>query len=580
MTGIKLFSFSRCIWHKTLFVFLILVWYFNFHSRFQIPARAPSLYPSHRVDPRVVVGIMANWKEMGARVKASRDTWIAELSYNIFYFVGASETINGTLLKEPNIIELPYDDNEYPPINKTFAMWSYFYENHAMHYDYFVAADTDTYINVKQLERMIQKLKCNDCYVGYPGLGGEPAHRLGIHGPYCYGLGYIISRSTLLQFGPHLDTCRSSIFARHSDTEMGRCIYKYVHNLTCQAAPIPFEAVWFTVNEKNEKIGFKMNERQQMDIDFPQAPPTRFLTAVMVHPLKRAPYFYRFHEQVILHLRPILSPVLTPQSCVSNPVLQQEIYPQEARVPECPTPENNKSMDIQSLETFVITLPGSEQRAQQTIKAFYQHGIHVRRFTAAASMTRSIPTKLSDAQWYLRMIMTDFFHMALRKNLSRVLALEDNAIPHRHFDSRLQQLLLNTRCGNYMLNDHSGGIMMLGATVWEEGWDILDKFNMSQSDLCNNICSKVFGSFAVIYHQATFKTILTWLNTTTDDPFDHVFTHLSRLGHVVRFASPNLVVQDVTHESLIHPYYNNTAHYDLKRRADIHRWTLSDYMFS
>jgi hypothetical protein len=523
---------------------------------------------------------MADWNQMKTRVKASKDTWISQLSYDVFYFVGVPNVVDTALKTESNIIVLPYNDREYPPVNKTFAMWSYFYDNHAMKYEYFAAADTDTYVNVRQLETMIKQLNCSDCYVGYPGWGGEPPSRLGIKAPYCYGLGYVISRSTLLQFGPHLNTCQMSIAARHSDTEMGRCIYNYVHNLSCSRSPIPFDALWYTVNENDEKVNFRMNKRQQMQIDFPQSPPTRFFKSVMIHPLKEPRFFYRFHQQVILHLRPILSPVFAAGSCVANPILQQEIHPQSTYISECPPSDTKKSIGLKSLSAFVLTLPGYDQRVSKLINAFDQHGTHVERFNAAFSITRSISTKLTDEQWRLRMIMTNFFQMALDTNLNRVLVLEDDAIPHRQFSSHLRQLLSDSRCGQYMLHKHSGGILMLGTTVWEEGWHILDKLSVNDTGLCNNICTKTSGSFAVIYHRATFKTILDWLNTTIDDSYDQVFIHLSRLGYPVRFAIPNLVIKDVRHISLIHQAYNDTVHYDLKQRASIHRWTLSNYMLT
>ncbi len=161
-----------------------------------------------------------------------------------------------------------------------------------------------------------------------------------------------------------------------------------------------------------------------------------------------------------------------------------------------------------------------------------------------------------------------------------MLVLEDNTIPHRDFNRRLQQLLSESRCGQCMLDEHSGGILMLGTTIWEEGWRILDKLSVKETRLCNNICSKISGSFAVIYHRATFKTILDWLNSMIDESYDQVFVHLSRLGHPVRFAIPNLVIQDVMHVSLIHQPSNDTVHYDLKKRASIHRWILSDYIFA
>jgi hypothetical protein len=300
----------------------------------------------------------------------------------------------------------------------------------------------------------------------------------------------------------------------------------------------------------------------------------------MVHPMKQSHSFYNFHQQVVLGLRPILSPVFAENSCVANPVLQQEIHPRSQYIPECPPSETNTSLDVKSLNAFVLTLPDHEQRVSQLINAFHEHGIQVERFNVVASFVPPTSTKLTAEQWRLRLMMTHFFQMALAANLQRVLVLEDDAIPHHHFGSRFQKLFSDGRCGRYMLNAHGSGILMLGATVWKEGWHILDRLNIKERGSCRNICSKTFGSFAVLYHKTTFKTILTWLNTTADDPYDHVFTNLSRLGYPVRLAVPNLVIRDVTRISLIDQPYNDTAYYDLKKRASIHRWNLNDYMFT
>jgi hypothetical protein len=531
--------------------------------------------------PRVVVGIMAEWQQMETLVKASKDTWIKQLSYDVFYFVGASSLANAALTRQPNMIVLPYDDHEYPPIKKTFAMWYYFYANLSTSYDYFVAVDTDTYVNVKQLETMIKQLNCSDCYVGYPAWGARREQgRLGIHAPFCYGFGYVISRSTLLQFGPHINNCQMSVVAKHSDTEMGRCIYHYAHNLSCSRPAIPFDVHLYTANEKNEVVRVKRNRRRQLQIDFPQSPPTRFFQAVMVHPLKNPQFFYTFHQQVVLHLRPILSPVFAAGSCVANPIIQREIYPYRKYIPECPPLKTNQSIDIKSVNAFVLTSPGYDQHVPQLIDAFDQHGIRVQRFDTVASFTRPTSTKLTVEQWRLRLMMTRFFHAALAMNLERVLVLEDDAIPHRHFGSRLQKLLSDSRCGSYMFHEHIGGIIMLGATIWEEGWSTLKRLKVKETNSCRNICTKTFGSFAVLYHRTTFKPILSWLNTTTDDPHDFVFAHLGRLGYPVRLAVPNLVIKDVTYRSCIHQPYYDAAYYDLKKRASIHRWNLNDYMFT
>ncbi len=572
------YSLIRRSYRKKIRIFAAILLLFCFLSRSGRSTNS-SVF-RQKGHPRVVVGIPTEWLQMRELVQASKNTWIKQLSYDIFYFVGRPTLENTTYTKESNMIMLPYDDGEYPPVNKTFAMWNYFYTKQIMNYDFFVAVDSDTYVNVPLLKKVIKRLTCRDCYVGYPSSGGKSKSRLGLQAPYCIGMGYVISRCALLQFGPHINTCRTSTVTRHSDTEIARCIYTYAHNLSCTSAHISWKMARTSVNEKNEKVGLKFNKRQQVYIEFPQAPPTELFQAAMVHPLKQPHYFYNFHQQVILGLRPILSPILAKGSCVANPVLQKEIHPQSQYIPECPSSSTNASLDVKSIKTFVLTLPDRKKRVNELINVFHKHDIRVDRFNAAAFSVSLTPTNLTAEQYHLRLTMTQFFHMARMANLQQVLVLEDDAIPHLQLRSHLQSLLSESRCGAYMLNTNGAGILMLGATIWQDGWQLLNRLGVNETGSCRNICSKTLGSFAVLYHKTTFPTILAWLNTTTNEPYDSVFPHLSRLGYPVRLAVPNLVIRDVTHPSPIDRPYNDTVHYNLTKRASIHQWKLTDYMFS
>lgn len=526
----------------------------------------------------VLVSIISDWKQLNTLVYASKHTWIKGLSYDILYFVGRSKMINTRTIDDPNVIVLPCDDDIYPPVDKTYAMWNYLFVNHGNNYDYFVTIDSDTYVNVRHLDKLISSLTCEYCYVGHSSPGGNARWRnmTGVVAPYCQGMGYIISQKTLLQFGPHLNDCRRSFSGRHSDTEVARCIYKYVNKLSCSNGQIPFKMVLFTSNEKGQKVNYHLNTRKQMDISFPSYPPTEFFQSVMIHPLKKEEYFYRFHQQVVQNLRPIFPPIFGRKGCVANPTLQQEIYPQNQSIPECPIFESNKSPDLNSLDGFLLNLFNDEQRISQLIEIFAKHRLRVQRLNTTKPSVRPSSIKLTDDQWRLRLTMIDFFHFVIDAQLDRVIVFEDNVLPHQHFGSRLQELLSDKRCANHLFETQGGGgIVMLGTTIWNEGWRILDKVKIKEIGLCRNICSKTFGSFAVIYHRATFGTILNWLNNTIDVPYDHVFAYLSRQGYSVRFALSNLVIKNVTFTTSIN---QNKDYFNMNKRANIHRWNLMEYL--
>ncbi|UJR38671.1 hypothetical protein I4U23_031337 [Adineta vaga] len=564
--------------YYTIIILLLInasYWYFSNH-----PHTSESLSNFNIKRLQIVVGIQAEWSQMKTLVNASQHTWIPKLPYDIFYFVGTRHKVEIESSVNKNIISLPVIDNEYPPINKTFAIWSYFYEKHLWNYDYFVVVDADTYVNVEQLDLMLKQLTCRECYIGFPAVGElHERKQLGLVVPYCLGMGYMISRYTLLKFGPHINACRTSTVAPHSDTELGRCIYHYVQGLACTGTKSLFERVMYTVINSNKTIRVARNARKQLQIDFPESPPTRFFRAAMVHPLKKERFFYQFHRQMTLGLRPILPHIFTSNSCVANPVIQQELYPQKKLIPECPSPKIKQSFDLKSLNAFVITLSSHDEHMSQLHDAFYQHGISVKPFYAETGQSRSIRTNLTNGARGLRLTMTRFFQMALTKKFERVLVLEDDAIPHRNFGLYLQNLMHDDRCGGYMPDNESGGVLMLGATIWKSGWFAIDNLTRKEIGSCRNVGTKTYGSFAAMYHRTTFEPILTWLDTNINDPYDFVFAHLARLGYPVRIAIPNLVITDVTHPSLIGER-NYSSFHDPFKRARIHRWELNDYMSS
>ncbi|UJR24545.1 hypothetical protein I4U23_005920 [Adineta vaga] len=529
---------------------------------------------------RVVLGIQADWQHMITLVNASQHTWIPLLPYDIFYFVGISSHNLTQTFPNNNIISLPVIDNDYPPVNKTFAIWSYFFQNHLLDYHYFILIDADTYVNVNLLTLMIQHMTCRHCYVGIPGIGeSKEREYLDLHGPYCLGMGYVIAQETLRKFGPHINECRILTVAQHSDTVLGRCIYQYADGLSCTPAIVPFRRVLSTVSNSMKLIRYKYNKRRQLQIEFPESPPTKYFRAAMVHPLKKPQYFYQFHRQVTLRLRPILPIILTNNSCVANPIIQQEIYPQKRYISECPSLPIIQSFNLTSLPTFVITLKEYDHHLSKLINAFHQHGLSVQRFDAQTTPNRSLSERLSHGAMGLRLAMTRFFEMALKTQFYRVFILESDAIPHRQFASRLHHLLNESRCGGHLQDYQTGGILMLGATVWKQGWKILDKFSAKENGSCRNIGTKTYGSFAGVFHRNTFEPILHWLNTNKNDPYDFIFTYLARLGYPIRLAIPNLVITDVKHKSLVGKRKKSNYFSNPKTRAQIHRWYLKDYMF-
>ncbi|CAF2522248.1 unnamed protein product [Rotaria sp. Silwood2] len=527
----------------------------------------------------IVLGILADRQLMNTLVNASQQTWIPSVPYDLFYFIGRHHGHPPRFSRNLNVVELPTEDNEYPPVNKTFHMWTYFYTQHLSDYDYFMAIDADTYVNVENLKIMLNELRCHDCYVGYPAIG-EPYERkgLGLLAPYCLGMGYVIARKTLLRFALHIDICRRSIVANHSDTELGRCIYRYASGISCTRAQMPLERVLYTTNSRGAVVPFKRDSQGRLLIEFPKAPPTRFFNAALVHPLKTSHAFHQFHRQVTLQLRPVLPPAFLHGSCVANPVIQNETYPQNRSIAECRLQIPKQSAyNLSSLSAFVITLRNCELRLQRTIHNFEKHSIHLQLFHGISNVSVLKTTKLTKGEWNLRLTMIRLIQTVINAKLQQVLVVEDDAIPHRRFGQLLQELINDHRCKECV----SGGILMLGSTTWFPGWRTLDRYKKVENGTCRNICTQDYGSFAVLLHQATFQPILAWLKAESmPQPYDYIFAHLSRLGYPVRLTFPNLVITDVRHDSAILHRPLNSSFHNLGRRAKIHRWTIENYMIS
>ncbi|CAF1512077.1 unnamed protein product [Rotaria magnacalcarata] len=528
---------------------------------------------------RFVLGILADQRLMNTLVNASRQTWIPSFQHDIFYFVGKQRGNSVRFSSKLNIVELLVDDNEYPPVNKTFSMWAYFYQQHLSRYNYFMAIDADTYVNAKNLQIMLNSIKCQNCYVGYPATG-EPYERarLGLRAPYCLGMGYVIARNTLRRFAPNINVCRQSTVANHSDTELGRCIYRFTSGISCTRVSTALERVMYTTNNQGTIIPFRRDSHGRLQIEFPKAPPTRFFKAALVHPLKTSHAFYQFHRQVKQQLRPVLPPAFLNGSCVTNPVIQNETFPQNRHVTECrlqvPTQYPNH---LRSLTAFIITLRGYEKRLKQTINNFKKHNIHLQRFYGVSNIRSPNTTGMTQGEWNFRLTMTRLIQKVIDAKLQQVLIVEDDAIPHNRFSQLFKELFDNHRCKECVF----GGILMLGSTTWASGWKTLDRYNNVEKEVCRNICTENYGSFAVLLNQAVLQPILDWLREKNmPQPYDYVFAHVARLGYPVRLAIPNLIVSDIRHVSLIRPRPNHTNFHNLTYRAKLHRWKIENYMFS
>ncbi|CAF1210679.1 unnamed protein product [Adineta steineri] len=320
------------------------------------------------------------------------------------------------------------------------------------------------------------------------------------------------------------------------------------------------------------------------------------LNNILIGPLNTSHDFDRVHLRFTKSSRrPVQNPTNYNSSidpkCVHNPVIQLETYPR-FYLHECPSPPLPRTpIQLNKLPTYVITIKKTDsEQIKSIVETFRLHGLHVRLYQGFQGITDSKKnsSKLSIGERNLRETMRRFIIQMINTKVNRVLVFEDDVLPHKHFGSLLRKLITTEnpgRCTAHLLDGpDAGGILLLGATVWSTsnaGWKMIDQDlkNSSLQSPCFNIDRVTFGAFAVLIHRMTFQPMLNWLNDPAYQhlPYDHMFSSLSRRGHIVRVAYPFLVIPDISHVSSVNPQ-RAPIHNNITWRSKIHRWSpLTDY---
>ena len=182
----------------------------------------------------IFAGIMTTRNNLRTRALAASTTWTSSIHGDVKFFCGMtckdSETNTAIKLK---ILPLTVKEDTYPPQRKSFMMLRYMYENHLDQYEWFVRADDDVYVNGDKLTVFLSSLNSSKLYfIGQPAFGRKYEKRkLGLakNKPYCMGgPGIVISKGVLARMGPHINHCMNHLHTNHEDTELARCIYKFV----------------------------------------------------------------------------------------------------------------------------------------------------------------------------------------------------------------------------------------------------------------------------------------------------------------------------------------------------------------
>ena len=178
----------------------------------------------------VLVSVMTYFGTIKTRAVAIHKTWAQDVPGKVIFFIG--NTGNKTEVDIPLVV-LPVADDIYPPQEKAMIMLKYVYKHYGDSFRWFIRADDDVYINSDNLGSLLISISSNDdILLGHPGFGtNEEKGKLGLEeqSNFCIGgTAIVMSRSVLKKVYPHLDHCIKNTATEHEDSEVGRCIRKFV----------------------------------------------------------------------------------------------------------------------------------------------------------------------------------------------------------------------------------------------------------------------------------------------------------------------------------------------------------------
>ncbi|EDQ85224.1 uncharacterized protein MONBRDRAFT_34395 [Monosiga brevicollis MX1] len=310
-------------------------------------------------------------------------------------------------------------------------------------------------------------------------------------------------------------------------------------------------------------------------------------------------------------------------NCSVNPSLHYEDTGET--IPECP-PErgylfNQPTTTRLFSAAYMLSLEGHWEDYRVRRDTFRNQSVYVRRFIGVQGSTRFAndyvqttsktskepvlgrkfkgkvllpgePGYLTPGEQGYLATMRQLLEEALNDpRVTSILVFDDDALLHCNFAEELRKLLSEERCGGLVEAESTGGVLLLGSALWINGtypergrwtggWAQVDhdmeviRQRTGRSTQCFNVDRKTMGTFGVIYHRQVFAPIIEW-TLQADEPFDHLWPHLTSMGFPVRAAYRSLVVQDVRHQSSVDP--SRKGQEDFLARAQKHHWDMTQY---
>lgn len=534
------------------------------------------------------------------RIKTILDTWYVDNNFervDIVFF--AAQLSCNVLRKEFSNVRFVCGnvaDEEYPPVFRNVEMLQ-LVSQESERYEWILKVDDDTYVNYEKLIALTETFAdVEHAFLGSRGTGtSRDRDHLSLKKPFCLGgPGYLIKTKTLRVVSPHLKHCALEMKKEvanvwHSDIVISKCILNYT-GLGC----------W-----EHSRMNDKALRYNSAAFKNHYADTKHLYDTVTYHPLKTKTEMMVYHER---------------NKCVVNPAVHYDLTGEIK--PEC-DPAGEFSYKSFPLMAFILSLD-PDSKAVTTRQHFleskgvtavpfegvdgnkkwgheYNYVYDTKSKTSVMYHTsprtgkvtfRNESNFLTAGERGYRMSMLNLFtHLMSVNFIGSIIVLDDDVYFRCDLIDRMTTLLSNPRCGGHVYsNVATGGVLLLGSTIWSNGtfpkrgnyvagWRLTDadlewakqRDNTSQP-LCFNAHRKSVGSFAVIYHFSVFPEIVKWLNNhqTQLKPYDHIFSDISKAGHVVRVAYPPIAIPEVRHKSMVDPHRKKQNNMTL--RLKLHRW--------
>eukprot|EP01147_Barroeca_monosierra_P007330 gene7330-7680_t len=596
---------------------------------------------------RILIMINGNC-DIARRVGPSiTQTWMTLPGHNfvtVRFIVGDSgsreDACSGDeALERSFMVYLPQCSDSYPPVEKVLCMWDFARSTWLSSFHFFLKIDADTYINIPNLLTLLaQHAPSEHLFAGAVGTGRN--HDLP---PYCLGPAYILSQYTLSKIPS--DFIEISPRLENSDTTLSSVVRDFTQ-ITCMDGIRP-QYRWSFMNRywdfrDGQFKAVMLNELSQSILPLTHPMNSALLIAISVHPLKRPVDMRKFHRYILTSLLPLfitqqprkeepVPPQLRPM-CVYNPSVQYELSGFMLR--ECAPVRPVRPRKLKY--AFIVHLKEHQQsffratEIAERLRSFHLQPVLFQGIEGKKMLNSFTGTRINHGEIGLRESYRLLYHTVLRRNARETtgfsssslklpfavqqkispdpntdsrssldghpfehdfsadelyLVLEDDVIFSPRFRHQLDLLLQDPRCGSF-LSSNSGGVLLLGATIWRNGsypqvnpytggWTIAE-LDMEQhpNTRCYNFNTGVYGTFSFILDKRAMQMVLMWLNDPqyADRPVDHAWAYLSEQGIPVRVAYPYIVIPRVD-TSIIHKSGN---HLDAIRRAVIHRWFFSE----